>query len=153
MNKKVSNSRERIIELMQHYGLNQTELCNRTGLQKSALSNYLNGDREPRQTQISLIADPFNVNPAWLMGYDVPMELPLSDVEKEKLNANADRIREAMLMYNAYANATPDVRQAVEILLKATKPISDAAAHIEIPHLKAPQSSAELPHLKKDNKK
>ena len=70
---KKSNSKERIKELMQFYGINQTELCRRTGIQKSALSNYLNGDREPRQDQISLIADPFNVNPAWLMGYDVPM--------------------------------------------------------------------------------
>lgn len=73
---KKSNSKERIRELMQFYGINQTELCERTGIQKSALSNYLNGDREPRQDQISLIVDPFNVNPAWLMGYDVPMQMP-----------------------------------------------------------------------------
>lgn len=70
---KTSNSKNRIKELMEYFGINQTELCKRTGLQKSALSNYLNGDREPRQNQISTIADPFNVNPAWLMGYDVPM--------------------------------------------------------------------------------
>lgn len=70
---KISYSKERIQELMSYFGINQTELCKRTGLQKSALSNYLNGDREPRQDQISLIADPFNINPAWLMGYDVSM--------------------------------------------------------------------------------
>ena len=70
---KISNSKERIQELMSYFGINQTELCKRTSLQKSALSNYLNGDREPRQDQISLIADPFNINPAWLMGYDVSM--------------------------------------------------------------------------------
>lgn len=74
---KVSNSKERIRELMSFYGINQTELCKRTGIQKSALSNYLNGDREPRQDQISLICDPFGVSPAWLMGYDVPMTMPV----------------------------------------------------------------------------
>ena len=83
MNKKVSNSKQRINELMSYFGLNQTELCRKTGLQKSALSNYLNGDREPRQNQISLIADPFGVNPAWIMGYDVPMFLP-EDTEQAK---------------------------------------------------------------------
>lgn len=76
MNKKVSNSKQRINELMAYFGLSQTELCKKTGLQKSALSNYLNGDREPRQNQISLIADPFGVNPAWIMGYDAPMFMP-----------------------------------------------------------------------------
>ena len=72
---KISSSKERIKELMEYFGINQTELCGKTGLQKSALSNYLNGDREPRQDQISIIVDPFNVNPAWLMGYDVSMFL------------------------------------------------------------------------------
>lgn len=71
--RKTSNSKERLQKMMDYYGINQTELCKRTGVQKSALSNYLNGDREPRQDQISLIVDPFNVNPAWFMGYDVPM--------------------------------------------------------------------------------
>ncbi len=83
MNKKVSNSKQRINELMAYFGLSQTELCKKTGLQKSALSNYLNGDREPRQNQISLIADPFGVNPAWIMGYDAPMFMP-EDTDRAK---------------------------------------------------------------------
>lgn len=72
-NRKISNSKQRIKELMDYYGMKSSDLCKRTGLGKSALSNYLNGDREPRQDQISLIVDPFNICPAWLMGYDVPM--------------------------------------------------------------------------------
>lgn len=80
---KISSSKERIKELMEYFGINQTELCGKTGLQKSALSNYLNGDREPRQDQISLIVDPFNVNPAWLMGYDVSMFLNIKPAAAE----------------------------------------------------------------------
>lgn len=76
MNKKITNSQKRIVEILDYFGISQTELCKRTGIQKSALSNYLNGDREPRQNQISLIADPFGINPTWLMGYDVPMFYP-----------------------------------------------------------------------------
>jgi len=72
-NKKITNSKARIQEILDYYGMSQTELCKKTGLQKSALSNYLSGDREPRQDQISLIVDPFNINPAWFMGYDAPM--------------------------------------------------------------------------------
>lgn len=71
---KITDSKHRIAELIDFLGVNQTEFCQKTGLQKSALSNYLNGDREPRQDQISKITDAYNVNPAWIMGYDVPME-------------------------------------------------------------------------------
>ena len=70
---KISDSKHRIRELMNIMHINQTELCSRTGINKSALSNYLNGDRLPRQDQISKIADAFGVDPAWIMGYDTPM--------------------------------------------------------------------------------
>ena len=67
-------SKDRIIELMKEFDINQTEFCRRTGVQKSALSNYLNGDRVPRQDQLIKIADAFNIDVAWLLGYDVPMK-------------------------------------------------------------------------------
>lgn len=70
---KISNSKERIRYLLDFLELSQTDFSLKTGIQKSALSNYLNGDREPRQNQLSKIADAFNISPAWLMGYDVPM--------------------------------------------------------------------------------
>ena len=112
---KVSNSKERIRELMEYYGINQTELCKRTGIQKSALSNYLNGDREPRQDQISLIVDPFGVNPAWLMGYDVPMMMPLSSQESQ----DSDRITKALEFYNQYEHLSPKDQIAFQTLLKS----------------------------------
>ena len=77
---KITDSQHRIAELIDFLGVNQTEFCQKTGLQKSALSNYLNGDREPRQDQISKITDAYNINPAWIMGYDVPMEWDRPDV-------------------------------------------------------------------------
>ena len=70
---KVCSSNDRIKELLEHFQINQTQFCKKTGLQKSALSNYLNGNRLPRQDQLFKIADSFNVSAAWLMGYDVPM--------------------------------------------------------------------------------
>ena len=83
---KVSDSRHRLKELMDILEINQTEFCNRTGLNKSALSNYLNGDRVPRQDKIALIADAFGVDPAWLMGYDtVPYAMPHISPEEEML--------------------------------------------------------------------
>ena len=79
---RITDSKHRLMELMDVFQLSQTELCNRCGLNKSALSNYLNGDREPRQDKLSLIADAFGSDPAWLMGYDTPM-CPISHTEDD----------------------------------------------------------------------
>lgn len=95
---------------MQYYGINQTELCKRTGIQKSALSNYLNGDREPRQDQISLISDPFGINPAWLMGYDVPMMLSRS--------AEDTQIQEAIELYDRIQKLPKDKQIALQNYLQ-----------------------------------
>ena len=110
---KISNSKDRIRELMEYYGINQTELCKRTGIQKSALSNYLNGDREPRQDQISSIVDPFGVNPAWLMGYDVPMIMPSS------VPYDSDKVAKAMEFYQQYESLSPEDQIAFRTLLKS----------------------------------
>lgn len=117
MNKKITNSQKRIIEILDYFGISQTELCKRTGIQKSALSNYLNGDREPRQNQISLIADPFGINPTWLMGYDVPMFYPEDTPQAQeirnsyltntfKLSEDERQLIEAYRMLNEQAQET-----------------------------------------------
>ncbi len=71
---KVTNSKERIRDLMRFYGITQAEFCRRTGLTTSALSNYLNGTREPRQDKIAAISNAFGISPSWIMGFDVPMK-------------------------------------------------------------------------------
>lgn len=68
-----SNSANRLVELMNYFGIKQSDLCKRTGLPKSAISMYVSGQRKPRQDKLTAIADAYNVDEAWLMGYDVPM--------------------------------------------------------------------------------
>lgn len=43
-------------------------------LKKNALSQYVNGKAEPKRDMIALLAEALNVDDAWLLGYDVPME-------------------------------------------------------------------------------
>lgn len=70
---KVSDSRHRLLELMDFYNITQKDISEKSGVHKSAISMYVNGDRLPRQDKISMICDAYNLDPAWLMGYDVPM--------------------------------------------------------------------------------
>ena len=55
-------------------GMKQSELCARTGIPKRAVSQYISGEFKPKQDRVFLIAQALNVDEAWLMGYDVPME-------------------------------------------------------------------------------
>lgn len=71
---KITTTKERIKEILNYYQITQAEFCKRSGIKSSALSNYLKGEREPRQDKISMIADAFGLDPAWVMGYDVPMK-------------------------------------------------------------------------------
>lgn len=55
-------------------GIKPIELSERTGIDKGAISRYLANKYKPKYTAISKMAAALHVQPAWLMGYDVPME-------------------------------------------------------------------------------
>lgn len=42
---------------------------------KSTIYRYMNGEMAPKVTTVKILSDIFNVNPIWLMGYDVPMKI------------------------------------------------------------------------------
>ena len=64
----------RLREAMNIRGMKQVDLVNATGIGKSSISTYLSGEYEPKQKNIYKIAQVLDVNEAWLMGEDVPME-------------------------------------------------------------------------------
>lgn len=114
MNRKETS--ERLAELMQVYGLKQSDIAKRTGMPKSAISMYCSGARKPPQNRLTEIADAFGVSEAWLMGYDVPM---LEKEESRKQTAaehlgniigamfrdNSAELAELMLNYEAMSNS------------------------------------------------
>lgn len=68
---------ERLNEAMQIRNIKQTELSERTGIDKSKLSSYMSGRYKAKQDGIYILAKALNVSEAWLMGFDVPMERKL----------------------------------------------------------------------------
>lgn len=71
---KISTTAERLEELMKFCGINQNDICKKTGIPKSAMSMYVSGQRFPRQNRLSDLAEAYGVSETWLMGYDVPMK-------------------------------------------------------------------------------
>ena len=72
---KVASPAARIAAALYLRKMKQTELCEKTGISKSRMSQYIHGKFEPKQDGIRAMAEALCVNEAWLMGYDdVPME-------------------------------------------------------------------------------
>lgn len=66
---------QQLKKAMEIRNITQAELCKRTGIPKSAMSQYISGAFRPKQTRTYLIAEALHVNIAWLMGADdIPMD-------------------------------------------------------------------------------
>lgn len=112
---KITDSKHRLQELLDRLGISQSEFCNICGLNKSALSNYLNGTRVPRQDKLALIADAFKISPSWLMGYDVPIDVQNFDSD--------DLTQDERHIIKAYRNASEEIKTAVRAVLGIKKGI------------------------------
>lgn len=65
----------RFVEAMHIRGMRQVDVAEKSGLDKAQISQYKNGKYEPMQDALYKLAKALDVNVAWLMGYDVPMEM------------------------------------------------------------------------------
>ncbi len=63
---------KRLRFIIEEKNIRQVDLCQKTGIGKSAMSQYLHGSFEPKQQNLHALAKALNVSEAWLMGYDVP---------------------------------------------------------------------------------
>ena len=71
---KNAETKDRIKKALGIREMKQSELVEKTGIDKGQMSSYLAGRYKPKQENLSLIAEALGVDEAWLMGYDVPME-------------------------------------------------------------------------------
>lgn len=83
---------------MSTLNMSQSELVRKTGIGKSSISTYLTGEYEPKQKNLYKIANALNVNEAWLMGFDVPME-------KSKQANNINEEQEMLEKFNKLSEA------------------------------------------------
>lgn len=59
------------------------ELANASGVSKASISQYLNGSHSPSNISSGKMAKILNVNPVWLMGFDVPMLVSDKDISNK----------------------------------------------------------------------
>ena len=100
----------RIAKALSIRGMRQYELCQKTNIPKSAISQYISGAFEPKQDRIYLISQALNVDPVWLMGYDVPMEKK-AQPENKKIPLTEPELSEGEKVLLDLFNRVPEDQQ------------------------------------------
>lgn len=109
---------DRLRDAMTTQGLTQTQLCAKTKIPKSAMSQYLSGAFKPKQTRTYLIARALNVSEAWLMGFDAEIDYktktnqkPPSAIDREIVDAFSrlsDEKKKEAINYLQYLHSQQD---------------------------------------------
>lgn len=71
---KQTDFAERLTQALELRGLSAADLSRAAGVSEGTISCYKNGRYQAKQNRVYDFAKILNVDPAWLMGYDVPME-------------------------------------------------------------------------------
>ena len=88
--------KERIKQGLEIREITQTQLATRANIDKGQLSSYISGKYKPRQNNIDALAAALNVNEAWLMGFDVPMERVSNKTEIDQSVSRSVECREIL---------------------------------------------------------
>lgn len=74
---KIDEFKNRLNRALSTRDVKPVQLAAQTGISESTISQYRSGYAKPKADKLSRIADALDVNPAWLMGLDVPMEIDI----------------------------------------------------------------------------
>lgn len=64
---------KRLTLALSNANMKPQELADKSGVSKASISQYVNGAHAPSNLSSGKMASVLNVNPLWLMGFDVPM--------------------------------------------------------------------------------
>ena len=76
-----ATTQERLKEALKARNMLPIELSRKSGIGKSAISQYVSGKVTPKQDKIYKLAQALKVNEPWLMGYDEPMDAQPPNVD------------------------------------------------------------------------
>ena len=89
MNKIIDTFANRLKYAMTIRNIRAVDLSNKTGISKVNLSYYMSGKYEAKADGLKKLALALDVDPVWLMGYDVPMQ-------EDSLNTKVNKLQKYM---------------------------------------------------------
>lgn len=95
MIEQVSSFKDRLNEALRIRNIKPVELSEKTGISESTISQYRSGYAKPKEPRLGIIANALYVNPAWLMGLNVPMEIIKTYNTVEEFVVDQQNIRDS----------------------------------------------------------
>ena len=125
--------RYRLIKAMDREGIRAADLARKTGLLESTISQYRSGYAKPKEERLALLANALHVNPVWLMGLDVLMDVQTNapqpdyyiDPEAAEIAQRVFDDPDLRILFHAAQDVSPEnIRLAAEMLrrMKETNP-------------------------------
>ena len=117
----------RIREALALRNMKQVELCEKTGLKKSSLNNWLSHRWQPKQDAIMRMARVLDVSEMWLAGYDVPIERPIEQKKSDELAQLIHSMRkdeELKDLLLSICSLTGEQRKTIEEVVKELSKIN-----------------------------
>lgn len=84
--------KDRLNEVIRIKNIRQRDLAEKTGIHDATIHNYRIGKYEPKSDKIYIIAKCLEISPAWLSGFDVPMDSGLIDEKKELIDTISKKL-------------------------------------------------------------
>ena len=112
--------RNRIREALAIRNMKQVELCEKTGIKKSSINNWLGQRWQPKQEPIMKMAKVLDVSEMWLAGYDVPMDRPVEQKKSDELVQLITQIRKnegLKHLFISICNLTDEQRKTIESMV------------------------------------
>ena len=120
---------ERLRLAMNRANMKPVELCEKTGIGKSSISQYMSGEYEPKQKKLYLLAEALAVSPSYLMGLtDDPVNYDdedlIASVQGPRLDYFDGDVEKAVAFDSAVLQDVLD-RPATIALSRADNPYDD----------------------------
>lgn len=112
MIEKIAEFKDRLNEALEVRDMKPVDLSEKTGISESTISQYRSGYAKPKEDKLAILSNALNVNPVWLLGLNVPMDIQPS---YEETDINKEFI-------DLFLRSDPDVRSSVVTLLRSAKP-------------------------------
>ena len=91
------------------------DIANALNINRGIISQYINGNYKPNQSRLYEIANYLNVNPAWLLGFDVAMEDNTLDV-KQNIELDSKHRLDSIIMDKSKELTDEDKQKLINLI-------------------------------------
>lgn len=103
----------RLKKALDNSGMRQTQLAEKTKIDKSLISNYLSGNYNAKQDKLTILAEALNTNEVWLMGYDVSKDPNDNQQLETPAKKNNKSSEEYEILFDKYKDVLTESDKAI----------------------------------------